>query len=37
MGFFRNREIRWICWDKDRDFDKALQEATEILSALGVG
>ena len=33
----RNREIRWICWDKDRDFDKALQEATEILSAQGLG
>ena len=31
----RNREIRWICWDKDRDFDKALQEATEILAARG--
>ena len=33
----RNPDIHWIYWDKERDFDKALQEATEILSALGVG
>ena len=33
----RNREIHWILWDKDRDFDKALQEATEFLSAQGLG
>ena len=33
----RNPEIHWIYWDKERDFDKAFQEATEILSALGVG
>ena len=33
----RNPDIHWIYWDKERDFAKALQEATEILSALGVG
>ena len=31
----RNGEIHWIVWDKGRDFDKALQEATEILTARG--
>ena len=33
----RNGAIHWIVWDKGRDFDKALQEATEILAARGVG
>ncbi len=33
----RNTEIHWIYWEKERDFDKALQEATEILTALGLG
>ena len=33
----RNPDIHWILWDKERDFAKAFQEATEILSALGVG
>ena len=31
----RNGAIHWIVWDKGRDFDKALQEATEILAARG--
>ena len=33
----RNREIHWIYWEKERDFAKALQDATEFLSALGLG
>ncbi len=33
----RNREIYWIYWEKERDFAKALQDATEFLSALGLG
>ena len=33
----RNEKIHWIYWEKERDFAKALQEATEILSSLGVG
>jgi len=33
----RNKEIHWIYWEKERDFDKALQEATEILTPLGLG
>ncbi len=32
----RNTAIHWLCWEKERDFDKALQEATEILSRLGL-
>ena len=33
----RNGEIHWIFWDKVPDFDKAMQEATEILTAQGLG
>ncbi len=33
----RNRAIHWIAWEKERDFDKAFQKATEILAAQGVG
>ena len=33
----RNPDIRWIVWEKERDFAKAFQEATEILAAQGVG
>ena len=33
----RNGEIHWIFWDKVLDFDKALQEATEILAVQGLG
>ena len=33
----RNKDIHWIYWEKERDFDKALQEATEILAPLGLG
>ncbi len=32
----RNRDIHWLDWEKERDFDKALQEVTEILSGLGL-
>lgn len=32
----RNTAIHWLYWEKERDFDKALQEATEILSGLGL-
>ena len=32
----RNREIHWIVWEKERDFGKALQISTEILTAAGV-
>lgn len=32
----RNGDIHWLDWEKERDFDKALQEVTEILSALGL-
>ena len=32
----RNGAIHWLDWEKERDFDKALQEVTEILSALGL-
>ena len=32
----RNRDIHWIYWEKERDFALALQEATEILTALGL-
>lgn len=33
----RNPEIHWIEWKKERDFVKALQNSTEILSAHGIG
>jgi len=33
----RNERIHWLYWEKERDFAKALQEATEILSPLGLG
>ena len=32
----RNPDIRWIWWEKERDFARALQISTEILSAAGV-
>ena len=32
----RNGDIHWLDWEKERDFDKALQEVTEILSGLGL-
>ena len=32
----RNQEIHWIVWEKERDFGKALQISTEILTAAGV-
>ena len=32
----RNPAIHWIVWEKDRDFARALQISTEILSAAGV-
>ena len=32
----RNPDIHWIWWEKDRDFARALQSSTEILSAAGV-
>ena len=32
----RNRDIHWIEWEKERDFAKALQVSTEILTAEGV-
>ena len=32
----RNPEIHWIYWGKTRDFERALQISTEILSAQGV-
>ena len=32
----RNGDIRWILWEKERDFAAALQIATEILSAQGL-
>ena len=33
----RNPDILWIFWEKDRDFARALQISTEILSASGLG
>ena len=33
----RNGAIRWIEWEKERDFSRALQISTEILSAFGLG
>ncbi|MPN51996.1 tRNA dimethylallyltransferase [bioreactor metagenome] len=35
--FRRNPEIHWILWEKERDFARALQISTEILSAEGLG
>lgn len=32
----KNPEIHWILWEKERDFEMALQDSTEILSAAGV-
>ena len=32
----KNPAIHWILWEKDRDFEKAMQISTEILSAAGV-
>lgn len=32
----RNPDIHWITWEKDRDFARALQISTEILTAAGV-
>ena len=32
----RNPAIHWIFWEKDRDFARALQVSTEILTAAGV-
>ena len=32
----KNQEIHWILWEKHRDFEKAMQISTEILSAAGV-
>ena len=32
----RNQNIHWIEWEKERDFAKALQVSTEILTAAGV-
>ena len=33
----RNPAIHWIYWEKDRDFVRALQISTEILTASGLG
>ena len=33
----RNPDIHWSFWEKDRDFARALQISTEILSASGLG
>jgi tRNA dimethylallyltransferase len=33
----RNPAIHWIYWEKDRDFARALQISTEILTAAGLG
>ncbi len=32
----KNPKIHWIFWEKQRDFEKAMQISTEILSAAGV-
>ena len=32
----KNPEIHWIYWEKQRDFERALQFSTEILTAAGV-
>ena len=33
----RNDKINWILWEKEPNFQKALQNATETLTALGLG
>ena len=33
----RNKAIHWIYWEKEPDFPRALQKATEILTAEGLG
>ena len=33
----RNPDIHWIYWEKNRDFARALQISTEILTAEGLG
>ena len=33
----RNPDIHWITWEKERNFERALQLSTEILSAHGLG
>ena len=33
----RKKDIHWIYWEKERDFDRALQLSTEILTAQGLG
>ena len=33
----RNPSIHWIFWEKERDFARALQVSTEILTASGLG
>ena len=32
----RNEAVHWIEWKKERDFERALQLSTEILTAEGV-
>ena len=32
----RNPDIHWIYWEKEQDFARALQIATEILTANGI-
>ena len=32
----RKTDIHWIEWEKERDFGRALQVSTEILTAAGV-
>lgn len=32
----KNRDIHWIFWEKERDFARAIQISTEILTAAGV-
>ena len=32
----RNKDIHWILWEKERDFARALQISTKILSDAGV-
>jgi len=34
--FRRNKNIHWLYWEKERDFAKALQDATAILTDLGL-
>ena len=33
----KNPAIHWIYWEKERDFARALQISTEILTASGLG